>query len=448
MQTRRPPIPLIIIILLVLAATGYYFLVYRVQQPANGHIVASGSVEATEIKIAPELAGKVSTVNFNEGDSVKAGDVLFTQDSTLLEAQREAAKAAVDTARDSANTANSSVAAAQAQYNLALDAALEEDRVNRTIDWTTAKPADFDQPGWYYTRSEQLNGLQSQLELAQVDLQKANDELAYVEKNATSQSFLDIEKRLLDARLAYQVTQEVLTRANNAQDGQQIKDAAQTRADDAKTELDNAQRLYDAELTTDSATRVLEARAKQQVAQENYDSLQDRVRALQTGTLSPKVDQAQKALDQAEAAAKQAQSLIAQAQANLNLINVQMQKLSTTAPSDGVVITRNLEPGEVANPATTVLVIARLSDLTITVYVPEDRYGEIKLGQKATVSSDSFPGEQFNASVITIADKAEFTPRNVQTVEGRKTTVYAIKLRLEDPSGKLKYGMPADVTFQ
>jgi multidrug efflux pump subunit AcrA (membrane-fusion protein) len=82
------------------------------------------------------------------------------------------------------------------------------------------------------------------------------------------------------------------------------------------------------------------------------------------------------------------------------------------------------------------------------VYIPEDQVGSIKLEQKATLTVDSFPGQVFNASVVKIADKAEFTPRNVSTVEGRKTTVFAITLQIEDPDGQLKAGMPADVVFQ
>jgi hypothetical protein len=92
--------------------------------------------------------------------------------------------------------------------------------------------------------------------------------------------------------------------------------------------------------------------------------------------------------------------------------------------------------------------MADLSGITITVYVPEDRYGQISLGQTAQVSVDSFPGEAFNAEVIHIADEAEFTPRNVQTVEGRSSTVYAIKLKVTDSESKLKIGMPADVVFE
>ena len=63
------------------------------------------------------------------------------------------------------------------------------------------------------------------------------------------------------------------------------------------------------------------------------------------------------------------------------------------------------------------------------------------------MSVDSFPGTTFEAQVTYISDQAEFTPRNVQTVEGRSSTVYAIKLLVNDPEGKLKPGMPADVVF-
>ena len=93
------------------------------------------------------------------------------------------------------------------------------------------------------------------------------------------------------------------------------------------------------------------------------------------------------------------------------------------------------------------MTIGQLNSLRITVYVPEDRYGQVKLGEKALVSVDSFPEEKFSATVVHIADQAEFTPRNVQTAEGRKTTVFAVELSIENPEGKLKPGMPADVCF-
>jgi HlyD family secretion protein len=84
----------------------------------------------------------------------------------------------------------------------------------------------------------------------------------------------------------------------------------------------------------------------------------------------------------------------------------------------------------------------------MTVYVPEDRYGRIQLGQQAAITVDSFPGESFSGTVQRIAEQAEFTPRNVQTAEGRASTVFAVELSIANESGKLKPGMPADVDFE
>ena len=90
---------------------------------------------------------------------------------------------------------------------------------------------------------------------------------------------------------------------------------------------------------------------------------------------------------------------------------------------------------------------ADLEHLTLTVYVPEDRYGQILLGESYPVTVDSFPSEIFTGTVSHIADRAEFTPRNVQTTDSRKTTVFAVKLDLAQNGGKLKPGMPADVNL-
>jgi multidrug efflux pump subunit AcrA (membrane-fusion protein) len=117
------------------------------------------------------------------------------------------------------------------------------------------------------------------------------------------------------------------------------------------------------------------------------------------------------------------------------------------SPIDGVVLMRLFEPGEIANVGSTILVLGNLSDLTLTVYVPEDRYGQIALSQAYPVTVDSFPGRVYSGTVTHIADQAEFTPRNVQTVEGRKNTVFAIRLSLANLDLALKPGMPADVNF-
>jgi HlyD family secretion protein len=117
------------------------------------------------------------------------------------------------------------------------------------------------------------------------------------------------------------------------------------------------------------------------------------------------------------------------------------------APIDGVVLDRLVQPGEIVAPGSTLLNVANLTSLTLTVYIPEDRYGQFSLGQTYPISVDSFPGVVFSGEVTHIADQAEFTPRNVQTVEGRKATVYAIRLTISNPYKALKPGMPAELTF-
>jgi multidrug resistance efflux pump len=85
------------------------------------------------------------------------------------------------------------------------------------------------------------------------------------------------------------------------------------------------------------------------------------------------------------------------------------------SPLDGVVLERLVEPGELASAGSTLIVVADLDALTLKVYVPEDRYGQVSLGESYPVFVDSFPGETFRGTVSHIADEAQFTPRNVHS---------------------------------
>jgi multidrug resistance efflux pump len=239
----------------------------------------------------------------------------------------------------------------------------------------------------------------------------------------------------------------VLDQLKGTSSGQELRDSAQNMYDDAKTELDDAQKAYDETLTTEGAQDVLAARARVVVAQERYDTAMDALHALQTGSDSLGVAAAAKAVDQAQAVLEQSQAGVTQAQAELDLIDAQIAKLTTQAPSDGVVLASSIQPGEVLQAGSPAMTLGRLDQLTVTVYIPEDRYGEINLGDQASLAVDSFPGETFAASITHIANQAEFTPQNVQTKEGRQSTVYAVKLAVDNSQGKLKPGMPVDVTF-
>jgi HlyD family secretion protein len=223
---------------------------------------------------------------------------------------------------------------------------------------------------------------------------------------------------------------------------------AKAGVDAAQTTVDGLQAMYDdlpeaaqeAQSGKELKLKLDQARAALATAQAQYD-------LAEAGPRQEQVDAAQAQRDAAAAQVQVAQGQVEAAQAALDVLDVQIGKLTVTAPSDGVVLARAVEPGEVASPGAILLVVGQLDDLTITVYVPEDRYGEIALEQTAQVSVDSFPDETFMAAVAHIAEQAEFTPRNVQTAEGRKTTVFAVRLAIDNADGRLKPGMPADVKF-
>jgi len=483
MNSKFPPMPVRIALAVIAIGALIYVAFLTINNSGSTDLTASGSIEATIVNVAPELSGKVLTVDVEEGQLIKTDDPLLQIDPTLLVAQRAVAAANLDAAKAGALTAQSALNTAQSQYQIALEAALAQDKKARTQDWFTKDPNQFEQPDWYFSREEQLKAVQGQVEVALKALEAAKGNLENVNVSVEQSNFLKAEQRLLDARLAYQMAKDVNNLAQNSADANapvgkynsthcgtndgyvvdnkkltnriytctgddQLSAVGDNLFDAAELELDDAQNAYDELLDTQAADDVLLMRAEVSVAQERYYAALDYLRKFQTGEQSTAVLVAEGALAQAQAAADQSQNAIAQAQANLDLINAQIEKLAVFAPIDGVVLTRNVEPGEFVQPGAVALTMADISDLTITVYVPEDRYGQISLGQAADVSVDSFPDLTFTATVIHMADQAEFTPRNVQTVEGRSATFYAIKLKVEDPDGKLKIGMPADVEFK
>ena len=481
MQHNLPPLPVRIAVAVVVLGVIAYFGYTSLTDSSNGQITASGSIEATIVNVSPEIAGRVKEVLAEEGQSVQQNETLLHLDPILLQQQRNVAAASLDLAKASSVTASNALEIAKAQYQVALQAALTQDKKARLGDWYAPDQEQFDQPNWYFTRSEQAQAAQLQVDEALIGLDAAKAKLVEIANGLDSAKFLATEQRLLNARLAYQIAKDVYTRAHNStsansplsfynlkncakdkgyvnvsidvmirvcKNDQNLVASSEALYNAAKTELEGAQKEYNDLLTTDAANDVLRARAEVSVMQEKYYAALDRLRALQTGDQSQGVTAAQGVVDQAQAAYNQTLEAVKQAQANVELLDAQMAKLDIVAPMNGVILTRNVEPGEFVQPGAVALTLADLSSITITVYVPEDLYGNVSIGQPAEVRVDSFPDITFNASVMQIANQAEFTPRNVQTVEGRSSTFFAIKLKVEDPEGKLKIGMPADVVFK
>lgn len=117
------------------------------------------------------------------------------------------------------------------------------------------------------------------------------------------------------------------------------------------------------------------------------------------------------------------------------------------APSPGVVVNKVANLGEVVQAGSPIVVIVDLRALWLKVFIPEPQIGKIRLGAEARVYVDAFPGRPFQAKVREISDRAEFTPKDVQTREERAKLVFAVKLAVENPTGVLKPGMPADGTI-
>ena len=475
---RRLSRPQLIMIVAFLSAAVYFG--FRVlSERDDGKLHASGTIEAVQVDVSPEMSGKIRDALAEEGQSVKTGDPLLNLDDSMLTAQRDVAQAAVDSADNALASAENAYETAQAQYDAAVTAARAQQGAARLTDWLGRKPSEFDQPLWYFSPDEQITATQGEVDAALQSLQQAQAELEQVVQGLNNADFVNAENQLNEARVSYLVAKTVrdhaqatggkispedidlgplpphvpnykvkirVAKALSTENGD-VYTTSQDALDIAVNELNEAQNTYDSLLNTDAADRVLSARAALSVARERYEVAQDTLSQLQTGEHSPQVKIASLALDQANDGVQQAQGALNQAKANLALIDTQLNKLTVYAPMDGVILTRNVEPGEFVQPGSSAITMANLDDLTITVYIPEDRYGEIHIGQEATVTVDSFPGQTFTATVSKIADQAEFTPRNVQTVEGRSATVYAVKLTVIDSESKLKLGMPADVVF-
>ncbi len=137
-----------------------------------------------------------------------------------------------------------------------------------------------------------------------------------------------------------------------------------------------------------------------------------------------------------------------EAESALRLAQIQFDESSIASPITGVVLTKNYERGDVVMPGSTVFTLGNLNRPWIKIYVSDIDLGLVRLGQHVRITVDSFPGKAFNGTVERIADKAEFTPHDVQTREDRTALVFAVKVYIDNKDMILKPGMPADALFE
>ncbi len=486
-QNIRRFVPLVLLI--VLLATAIIYL-SNVTEGEAKELKASGSVEAVEVLVAPESAGRVAQVLVEEGDDIQKGDLLFQLEDDLLQAQRNRAVSALETAKAQlalakAGATEEEIAAAEGAVRAARSAVASAEAARLQAEIKADSARTFEQTESSVAMAEaalaQARGLaeSAKAELARTSAQLERllagarpEEIAMYQSllNQAQSEFLYFENIHFDQFISKDISGGPEERARYQRESARgARDAAQARLDMAIAgPTDEEVAVARAAVQTAQAqvniaeAGVASAEAALAQAKGNPVTAEDQVLVADASisAAGAQVALAEGQLAQAEAQLARLQAgatpeelavfetQIEQAQSEIDLIDLQSEKLAIRAAVDGVIMTRAIEPGEIVQPGTVAMTIGQLNELEITVYVPEDRYGQIRLGEIACVVTDSFPGDCFEATVTRIADKAEFTPRNVQTEEGRRTTVFAVTLSVDDPSGRLKPGMPADVSFQ
>ncbi len=138
---------------------------------------------------------------------------------------------------------------------------------------------------------------------------------------------------------------------------------------------------------------------------------------------------------------------ITQARAQLAELDAQLREMKIAAPTNCVLEVLSVKVGDVLAPNREVATLLLTNHIWVRVFVPEPWLGHIAVGNAVKVRVDAFPGRDFPGVVEQVARAAEFTPRNVQTVEERVQQVFGIKVRLDNSSGQLRAGMAADVAF-
>lgn len=388
------------------------------QPAADGSVIAAtGFLEAEETAIVAELGGQALAVLVDQGEAVAAGQPLVRLDDSLLQAQLRQADQAVDSAQAALALAQAGprpaeIAAAQAQMQQA-QASLDGARQS-LLDAQAAR-ADPQ------ALTARINAAQSRAALAQrqVEVQSARQAVLRVLRESIANDGSDqgqTQRAIYDQQLA----------------------AAAENSAAAQAELQGAQRALNA---------LRQMRANPASADAQVRAAEGQVRLAEQAVAVAEAGLALAAAGPQPEVVAVVGAQVAEAEAAWDVVVAQLAKAALNSPIDGVVLLRAVEPGETVSPGVPLLRIADLNQMTLVVYVPLERIGQVQVGQPARVSVDAYPGRTFDGVVSAIASRAEFTPKNILATEERSEVVVAVTVTLPGGSqqGALKPGMPADV---
>ena len=383
---------IVLLVIVVVAAIASLAALNPWRDREDASIRLSGNIELTEVNIAFKNPGRLSALPIREGDPIRKGQEIGRLDRDQLALTLDREKAALA-------AANSQMA----QLKTAIR----------------------------YQR-EQIAGDIAQ---RQAQLREVQARLRELETGARPQEVEQVRAAVQAARTEYERAKRDWERAQvlykNDDISAQQSDQFRTRFETSQAGLNEAeQRLAlvvegpRAESIAAATAQVARAEAGVQLGESGRLELRRREQEME---------------------ARKAETERARAQ--ISIVESQLADTVAASPIDGVVLVKAAEAGEVLSAGTTVATIGDLRHPWVRGYINEPDLGRVKLGTRAKVTTDSYPGKEYQGRVSFIASEAEFTPKQIQTPEERVKLVYRIKIEIENPNQELKSNMPVDAVL-
>lgn len=251
------------------------------------------------------------------------------------------------------------------------------------------------------------------------------DQDDYRQQVAMDRAALGVQKEQLQLGLAGSRKQEI-------EAAKQVLNDAKADLQQKKLDFTRAETLYREQVGSQQARD--QAQTNFTRAQATVDRAQQQYAQTLEGTRREQLDVSRAAVVQAEQ--------------KLRISKIDLDYTTLRAPKSGVILVRQAELGEVVAPNTPVVTLGDLDHVWVRAYISETDLGRIHWGQPAVIRTDTYPGKSYHGRISFISDKAEFTPKSVQTFKERVTLVYRIKIDVDNTNHELKPGMPADAEIQ
>ncbi len=380
----------VFVVLLVPAAIATAILRSSLWRKEESNVIRlSGNIELTQVDIAFKAPGRIVELNVKEGSTVSRDAVVARIDRLTMESQRVRELSAVDAAT-----------AQLAQMVTAIEF--------------------------------QRQSIDGDLALRQAELRAAEARLAELLAGSRAQEIAAAKAQLADTK---------------------------TWAEQAKRDWERAQTLFQNEDI--SAAQYEQFRAKHESTAQAMRQAEERLALLEEGPRRETIEQARAQVERAKAAIRLAETNrielkrreqelavrraeISRAKAGVAVIDAQLEDTVVASPIDGVVMVKSAEAGEIVAAGAVVATIGDLRHPWLRAYIGERDLGRIKIGTEVKLTTDSFPGKVYRGRISYIASEAEFTPKQIQTVDERVKLVYRIKVDVDNPDQELKANMPVD----